>query len=214
LHPFLVSTTLYAVQRMAQLAMLFSLGGIVTYLYGRSLLATEKARAYVVMTASVGVFTLLATLSKENGVLLPMLIGVIEISIFASRGDVLPSLDRRWAVLFLGVPSMFVVGFLGYRFFSVDFLEIHETRDFSLYERLLTQPRVVADYLQHWFLPKLYTTGVFQDHVMKSTGLLAPVSTILGFVFHAAIIVLALVKRRELPLLTLAILFFYANHLL
>ena len=214
LHPFLVSTTLYAVQRMAQLAMLFSIGGIITYLYGRSLLGTNKAKAYLVMTAALGVFTVLATLSKENGILLPMLIGVVEITIFASRGDSQPGLDRRWSAVFLGIPSIFVVGFLGYRFFSVDFLETHGFRDFSLYERLLTQPRVIADYLQNWFLPKLYTTGVFQDHVMKSTGLFAPVSTAVGAVFHIGLIVLAFVKRRQWPLLAFAILFFYANHVL
>ena len=214
LHPFLVSTTLYAVQRMAQLAMLFSIGGMVVYLYGRSLLGTNKTKAYLFMTVSLGVFTVLATLSKENGVLLPILIGVVEITIFASRSDRQPSLDRRWLAVFLGLPSMFIVGFLGYRFFSVDFLETHGFRDFSLYERLLTQPRVVADYLQNWFLPKLYTTGVFQDHVMKSTGLFVPVSTAVGALFHIGLIVLAFVKRRQLPLLAFAILFFYANHLL
>ena len=214
LHPFLVSTTLYVVQRMAQLAMLFSVAGLITYLYGRSLLSTNKTKSYLVMTMSLGIFTLLAMLSKENGVLLPMLIGIVEITIFASRGDSLPRLDRRWSAVFLGIPSIFVVGYLGYHFFSVDFLQTYGFRDFSLYERLLTQPRVVADYLQHWFLPKLYTTGVFQDHMMKSTGLFAPVSTAVGAAFHIGLIVLAFAKRRELPVLAFAILFFYANHLL
>jgi len=214
LHPFLVSTTMYVVQRMTQLAMLFSIGGMITYLYGRSLLGANQTKAYLVMTVSLGVFTVLATFSKENGVLLPTLIGVVEITIFASRGDSQPSLDRRWSAVFLWIPSTFIVGFLGYRFFSVDFLETHGFREFSLYERLLTQPRVVADYLQNWFLPKLYTTGVFQDHVTKSTGLLAPVSTAVGVVFHIGLIVLAFVKRRQLPLLAFAILFFYSSHLL
>ncbi len=36
LHPFLVSTTLYAVQRMAQLSTLFIFAGLLSYLYGRS----------------------------------------------------------------------------------------------------------------------------------------------------------------------------------
>ena len=214
LHPFLVSTTLYAVQRMAQLAMLFSLGGLITYLYGRSLLATDKVRAYLIMTLSLGLFTVLATLSKENGVLLPMLVGVIEITVIASRGGKLPAPDRRWSIVFLAIPSVFVISYLAYRFFTVDFLEIAGARDFSLYERLLTQPRVVADYLQHWFLPKLYTTGVFQDHVIKSTGLLAPISTLLCALLHVLLIVLAFVKRRQLPLFAFAVLFFYANHLL
>ena len=53
LHPFLVSTTLYAVQRMTQLAMLFSIVGMITYLYGRSLLGTNKTKAYLVMTVSL-----------------------------------------------------------------------------------------------------------------------------------------------------------------
>ena len=55
---------------------------------------------------------------------------------------------------------------------------------------------------------------MFQDHVVKSTGLFAPVTTFLGFVFHGAMITLAIARRRQLPLLALAILFFYANHLL
>jgi phage-related holin len=165
LHPFLVSTTLYSVQRMAQLAMLFALAGMASYLYGRSLLVADKTRAYVIMTLSLGTFTVLATLSKENGILLPTLIGAVEISVIASRGDKLPALDRRWVIAFLVLPTTMIVLYLLQSFLRADFLEVAVSRDFSLYERLLTQPRVVADYLQHWFLPKLYTTGVFQDHV-------------------------------------------------
>lgn len=214
LHPFLVSTTLYAVQRMAQLAMLFSVAGIVSYLYSRSLLAVNAKKAHLLMTVSLGLFTILATLCKENGVLLPMLVGVVELTIIASRGADLPVLDRRWAIVFLVLPPVFIVSYLAYGFFSADFLAISQSRDFSLYERVLTQSRVVADYLQHWFLPKLYTTGVFQDHVIKSTGLFTPVTTAVGLLFHAALIVLAFVKRRQLPLVAFGILFFYANHLL
>ena len=214
LHPFLVSTTLYVVQRMAQLSMLFSVTGLIVYLHGRSMLATDRGKGYIIMTLAVGVFTVLATLSKENGILLPLLVGTIEWTLVASQGKALPALDRRWSTVFITLPSLFVVAYLGYRFFSADFLEIMRPREFSLYERLLTQPRIVADYLQNWFLPKLYTTGVFQDHVVKSTGLFAPVSTFAAFVFHAGMIALAIAKRKQLPLVAFSILFFYASHLL
>lgn len=214
LHPFLVSTTLYAVQRMAQLAMFFSLTGLIIYLHGRALLAAKQRKGYIIMTFAVVVLTTLATLSKENGILLPMFILAIEGTLVASRGTDLPTLDRRWSTVFITAPSLFIVTYLCYRFFSSDFLEIARPREFSLYERLLTQPRVVADYLQNWFLPKLYTTGVFQDHVVKSTSLFAPLSTLFGFVFHGALITLAIARRRQLPLFAFAILFFYANHLL
>ncbi len=63
LHPFLVSTTLYAVQRMAQLSTLFVFAGMLAYLKGRVLLAEKPARAYWIMSLSIGCFTLLAMVS-------------------------------------------------------------------------------------------------------------------------------------------------------
>ena len=101
-----------------------------------------------------------------------------------------------------------------YRFLSVDIFAYSRSRDFSPFERVLTQPRVVADYLQHWFLPKLYTTGVFQDHVVKSTGVFSPITTAIGFLFHGGLIAFAFVNRRQLPLMAFGGLFFFVSQLL
>jgi hypothetical protein len=83
-----------------------------------------------------------------------------------------------------------------------------------MYERLLTQSRVLVDYLGHWFLPKLYTAGVFQDHFAKSTGLLSPISTALSMLFHAILISVCVIQRRKWPLFAFGVLFFYGSHLL
>ena len=214
LHPFLVSTTLYIVQRMTQLAMFFTTGGMVTYLYGRSLLEVNRVRAYLAMTAGLGVFTVLGVLCKESAALLPMLVLVLEYTVLASAGNTVARLDRRWMTVFLVLPSAFIILYLAQSFLRADIFEIAPAREFSLYERVLTQPRVVVTYLQHWFIPKLYTTGVFQDHIIKSTGILAPVTTLFAAVFHLGLVVLATMKRRQLPLLAFAILFFYSYHLL
>ena len=214
LHPFLVSTTMYVVQRMTQLAMLFTIAGMVTYLYGRSMVPSNKAKAYTVMTAGLIGFTVLGALCKESGALLPMLVLVLELTILSAAGASAERLDKRWSGLFLVLPSVLVVAYLAQSFLRADIFEIAPAREFSLYERLLTQPRVVATYLQHWFIPKLYTTGVFQDHIVKSTGLLAPVTTLVAALFHLGVVALAVVKRRQLPVLAFAILFFYAYHLL
>ena len=214
LHPFLVSTTLYIVQRMAQLATTFVFVGLIGYVYGRSLVAINALRGYVIMSLSLGIATLLALLSKENGILLPLLAGVLELTIFSSHRAGMQALHRGWVGLFLAAPSLVVVAFLVQNAMASAFFEIVPPRDFSRFERLLTQPRVLLDYLQHWFIPKLYTTGIYQDHFLKSTGLLAPVSTLLATLLNAAAFVLAFVKRREWPLLSLAILFFYGAHLL
>ncbi len=212
LHPFLVSTTLYAVQRMAQLATLFVFAGMIGHIYGRSVLATNPVRAYIVMTCSLGVFTLLATLSKENGALLPLLIAVFEFTIVAGSGA--RALDRRWAALFIYLPSVLLIAFLVRTTLKVDFFAINPPRDFSIYERLLTQPRVLTDYLANWFIPRLYTAGVFQDHFIASRGLLSPATTLLNILIHVGAIAAAVVYRKRLPLVAFAALFFYAGHLL
>lgn len=214
LHPFLVSTTLYVVQRMTQLSTLFVFAGLIGYLHGRSLLLKKTAKAYLMMTLSIVIFGLLAIISKENGILLPVLIGIFELTVLASRRQQYGALDRRWTMVFILAPSVTIVAYLGLSVFSSDFFKIMLPRDFSTYERLLTQPRILFDYLQNWFIPKLYTTGVFQDHYIKSTGIFSPITTAISAIFHIAIITMSVVYRRKWPLIALAILFFYAGHLL
>jgi tetratricopeptide (TPR) repeat protein len=214
LHPFLVSTTLYAVQRMAQLATLFVFAGLNAYLYGRSFLSSRPMKAYLLMSASIGGFTLLAMYSKENGILLPMLVGVIEITILASQRPRLARLNRYWAITFIIIPSAVVALYLFDRVLRDNFFDIVPPRHYSAYEGLLTQSRVLVDYLRHWYLPELYTSGVFQDHFLKSTGVLSPITTLLSIMFHLVVVSVSLLKRREWPLFAFAVLFFYAGHIL
>ncbi|MBT8102163.1 MAG: glycosyltransferase family 39 protein [Gammaproteobacteria bacterium] len=214
LHPFLVSTTLYAVQRMAQLSTLFIFAGLAGFLYGRSLIQANAIKAYLVMSVSIGLGTLLAMLSKENGILLPILVGVIEITVISSQRHRLVALNRYWSFVFIVLPALIIATYLGARVFRSDFFDVVPPRDFSMYERVLTQPRILVDYLRHWFIPELYTTGVFQDHFIKSTGLLSPLTTALSALFHIAAISLAVINRRKWPLLAFAVLFFYASHAL
>lgn len=214
LHPFLVSTTLYVVQRMAQLSTLFIFSGLITYLYGRSLVAANAMKAYVIMSAGVGLFTFLAIISKENGILLPLLVGVVEITIVASKQQRLAALNRYWGILFIVIPSTMIAIYLGKTSIGGGFFEVVPPRDFSTYERLLTEPRVLVDYLKHWFVPEMYTTGVFQDHFIKSTGVFSPITTALSALLHVAVISVSIVNRRKWPLFALAALFFYGSHVL
>lgn len=214
LHPFLVSTTLYVVQRMAQLSTLFVLIGISVYIHGRSRLRASPMKSYLTMSAAVGFGTLLALLSKENGILLPLLVVVLELTIFASQHPRIASNSRIWFIVFAAIPASAIILYLGSQVLRADFFEIVPPRDFSLYERLLTESRVLVDYLQNWFIPKLYTSGVFQDHFLKSTGVLAPATTAIAILFHLFAITLAFVNRRRRPIFALAVLFFYGGHLI
>jgi tetratricopeptide (TPR) repeat protein len=214
LHPFLVSTTLYVVQRMAQMSTLFVFVGIIFYMHGRTLIALKPTKAYITMSVALVSCTFLAMISKENGILLPVLVLVLEGTIYASRKPGEASLDRRWAALFLYAPFVIIIAYLCYRTFSFGLFEIRPLRGISTYERVLTEFRVLIDYLKHWFVPELYTTGVFQDHFASSTNLFSPVTTILSAIFHVALIVVCVIKRHKWPLFAFGILFFYASHLL
>lgn len=207
LHPYMISTTLYVVQRMAQLATLFCLAGIVLYLYGRLQLATQPRRAYILMSLALSMGTLLATFSKENGALLPLLVLVIEFC--------LPKQGKpawQWRALFLWLPSLAIAVLLA-RY--VDFSDNPwPNRNFNQIERLLTEARIVCEYLLHLFVPRIEGNGLYQDGYVISKGLFEPVSTFFAIAFLVALLVAAFVVRKRTPLISLGILFFFAAHLM
>lgn len=207
LHPYMVSTTLYVVQRMAQLATLFCLAGIVLYLYGRLQLAIRPRRAYIVMSLGLGAGTLMAAFSKENGALLPLLVLVIEYC--------LPKEGRpvwQWRALFLWLPSLAIVALLA-RY--IDFSDNPwPNRNFNQIERLLTEARIVCEYLLHLFVPRIEGNGLYQDGYVISKGLFDPASTFFAITFLLAMLAVAFTVRKKAPLISLGILFFFASHLM
>lgn len=207
LHPYMVSTTLYVVQRMAQLATLFSLAGIVLYLHSRLQLGSTPKHAYVGMTLSIGVGTLLATYSKENGALLPLLILIIEFC--------LPKQGKpawQWRALCLWLPSIALAVMLArYINFSDN---PWPNRNFNQIERLLTEARIVSEYLLHLFIPRIEGNGLYQDGYVISKNLFQPFTTALAIGFLALLAAFAFWIRSKAPIITLAILFFLAAHLM
>ena len=213
-HPFLVSTTLYPVQRMAQLAASFVFLGLLVYLQGRARLFANRRSAYLYMSGAIVVCTPLAVLSKENGILLPLLIIVLEATVFSGPQPNTEGPSRAWRALFLWLPSLAVLGFMLKYTAGLNFFEPNPPREFGTYQRLLTESRILFDYLQQWFLPAINTAGVFQDHIAYSRGLFSPVTTVFSLIGHGLLITLCVTQRQRYPLAAFAVLFFYAGHVL
>ena len=218
LHPYLVSTTLYVVQRMTQLSAFFSLGGLALYLHGRSLAyrgTGTELPGLAWSTVGLAGGTLLAALSKENGVLLPVLTLVVE---FAAIRPLWGSPPFRshfpiWSVVALLLPTLLITGYLLARGFDNGLSGTGFGRDFTLGQRLLTQPRILFEYLSNLLVPRPAYPGLFRDDYPVSRSLLDPPSS--GFYLAAlvALVGLALAVRRRAPLVTTATLFFLAGHL-
>jgi len=117
LHPLLVSTTLYVVQRMAMLATTFVL--LALYAYTRGRLALQGGRdgaAKGWLWFGVGVFGLLGVLSKENAALLPLFILVLEKTVL--REWAWPDQcrwARWWRWFFVRLPLVVVALYLAAR---------------------------------------------------------------------------------------------------
>lgn len=219
LHPLLVSTTLYVVQRMAMLATSFVLAGLLSYLRGRTWLwRGHLLRGYAWLSFAVAGFGLLAVLSKENGALLPLLILVIEKTAAPqnSRGSAAqppPPGWRLWCWLFLYLPIGLL---LAYMATGLPALFAGETgiRAFTPGQRLLTEARILVDYLGAWWLPRPYTGGLFNDAIVVSKGLATPATTLSSLLLLTGLLGLAIALRRKAPTVSLAIAFYFTGHLL
>ena len=209
LHPFNVSTTLYVIQRMAQLATLFTVAGSLFYCHGRVLYEQNRKRGIIYMTTGVALFGLLATLSKENGVLLIVYILVIETTVFHNyRKDVL---QKYWFWIFIYSPLAILFLYFAFNGFLVS---SYNYRDFTLFERLLTENRILLDYLHSILVPHLFGNGLINDDIIISKGLFDPITTIFSIAINIALVVAALHFRKRQPVFSLAVLWFYGGHLL
>ncbi len=212
LSPLLVSTTLYVVQRMTQLAALFSFAGMLAYVHGRSWLATRPFAAWSAILSSVVLWLPLAALSKENGLLLPLLLLTIEI--FAFR-FVSPQASRKWLygffLVFLAFPASLAVLKL-----IVDpayFVAGYAGRSFTMTERVLTEFRVLFFYLSNLIVPHGSGMGLFHDDYVASKGLLTPLTTLLSTIGWVLVLVFAVAtRRRTVWPLFFGVIFFLAGH--
>jgi len=218
LHPYLVSTTLYVVQRETILACTFVLAGLLGYVHGRERAAHGHKRGVWLAGISIGACTVLATLSKANGILLPLLALVIESVLLAPAHRMQnPNTARAFARmvrLVLVVPSLLFGAFLAWKTWSGFVDGMPAMRTWTLGQRLLTEPRVLMDYLNWLWLPRAFSPGLFNDTMAVSTGLFSPVSTALCLLAIIALLAGAWRWRRRFPAVSLAILFYFAGHLL
>lgn len=216
-HPLFVSTTLYVVQRQAMLPATFGLLGLIGWLKGREWIAAGMARGYVLTLVSIGLATLAGLGSKANGVLLPLYALIIEWVLLQQRSPLpfpMQSRYRRLVLLVFLLPSIMVALYLlqiGLATFGRDLSPI---RDWTLGQRLLTEPRILFTYLELLWVPRPYTTGLFNDQIEASVSLTQPLSTALSLAGLGLLLTATLLLRKRFSLAATALLFFFGGHIL
>ena len=214
LHPLHVSTVFYTVQRMTMLSSLFCFIGMLCYVKGRRRQLESVAGGRVWIVAAYLICMPLAAFSKENGLLLPVYLALLELFVFRLGGTVA---QRRFNLgmhgLFLLLPFLAGLGFLLLNY--QDFL-IHRYagRDFTLMERLLTESRVLMRYIGQILAPSLHRMGFFHDDIPISQGLFNPVTTAGSVIGVAGMIGTAMACIHRYPLVGFGLAMFLSGHLM
>lgn len=214
LHPLNLTTVLYIVQRMTSLSALFAFVAAGLYCVGRVRLERRKAYGWVAIGLALLVAMPLSVLSKENGILVPVLLCAIEITAFDYRA--LAQRDR----ISLGVIGALLVVVPGCLFVLATVVQdprlfsSYKIRDFDIWERLFTQGRVFWFYIFMAIAPRSSSLGVYHDDMELSTSLFQPLSTLFAWVGIVGLLALAGFCRRRQPAVTFGLLWFFAGHLL
>lgn len=207
LSPLNFNVAVYGVQRMAQLATLFTFAGLALYIAGR---LQDRAGLRVLYIALAGLVCLpLAILSKQNGILLVPLAFLVEVYFLH---PVRPWLTGRQLTL---VAVLGVITAAGLLFYLYPGVLNYQHRDFTLAERLMSEPRALLSYLQHLVAPFGADTGIYTDDFTASTSLLSPASTVFALAAVLAMMVfcVACARGRFRPV-AFGLAFFLVGHAL
>ena len=240
-NPVQVFSVTYIVQRMNSLAALFSLTAVILFLKLRLLYKAEGSSAdnndretedkdrgklkvkSVLYTAAIIISFLLAVASKQNTIILPLLLFIIEIHFFsAGPGTFIKSLfstRKRAAVTFISAVVMITL--FGFIFFAntygspLHFLKnMYKGHSFTLTERLHTQARMLIYYISLIFYPSPSRLTLLVE-VQKSLSLVKPVSTLFSYLTLTALLTAGIFAyKKNLRILSFAVFWFFTAHLI
>lgn len=216
-HPINLTSVLYIVQRMTSLSAFFAILGMLAYLASRNYLIKGKKKTAItglIITLLSGVTSLL---SKENGALLFVYLFLIE---YILLQNYLPQKKDRLIInifftLTLALPAIFIISYslIHPEWFTKSF---GSATSFTLFERVLTELRIVWLYIFWILLPNNQSLGLFHDDIVLSTSLLAPATTLLAGLGHMAFICLLIYLwlKKKVPYFVFGCSLFYASHLM
>jgi len=208
LHPLHVSTTLYTIQRMTQLSTFFSLLTLLAYLHFISTLSkSSRLKDFIFPTLLILIFMILGILSKENAILIfPAILCINWFIQPTSRSQ----LFKLWqySITYIPTAMVLVYFFINHQIFTAGY----EFKQFGMFERILTETRVISDYLLQILVPNVKSMSVFHDDLLVSNSIYNPISTLWSTLF---IILLVITLFTKIPkIYKFSIIWFFIWHLL
>ncbi len=210
-HPINVTAVSYIVQRMTSLSATFVLLSLYCYLKLRERKLLDW-RGYA-LSLSILFFWLLGLLSKESAISLSIYIFSIEWCVYGFKTDS-EGEKKHLRILWSLLAAPWVCAFI-YVLHEPSFvLNGYVNRDYTIVERVLTEFRIVIDYLRLIIIPDIRHLGLYHDDIIYSKSLIEPISTLLSLLMIISLLVLAIRVRKKSPLFCLGVFWFFGGHVL
>ena len=205
-HPIQTQSVTYIVQRMNSMAVMFYLLSLFLYINGR--LSRTRWKRWGLLC---GCFTswIMALGSKEIAGTLPLIIFLYEW--YFIQDLQIEWIRRNIKYFFLLFFILVLVGFiyLGQSPFD-KILSTYENRDFTMFERVLTQFRVVVFYISLLFCPHPSRLNLLH-HITASHSLFVPLTTLFSLLIIAGLTGLAIFHYKKQRIISFCILWFFIN---
>ncbi|RJP42089.1 MAG: hypothetical protein C4548_08415 [Desulfobacteraceae bacterium] len=212
-NPIQTQAVTYIVQRMAIMAAFFYFLGMYAYVKARLSRPLIRRASF----AGLCLFCYLGGIgSKENAILLPVSLGLVEwiffhkarLGIFTQPKTLITLLG----VFFVSLVTVFLTFYFSNGRVFDFFLNGYDVRSFTMLERALTQPRIILEYLSLIFLPLPDRLSIVHD-VTLSSSLVYPWTTLPSIILVFGAITGAVFYARRYPYLCFAVLFYFLNHM-
>lgn len=198
LNPVQTQAVTYLVQRMTSLATFFYLAGLLLFCrFRQGGISGRWALALITACFALGMA------SKEMVATLPLALVLFDFCFFHRR------LSRKtWLIISAAAIGFVLLGlaYLGGR--MPDFLATYPNRNFSPWQRLMTEWRMLWHYLAVFAWPHPSQLQLTYDPVI-SHGLLTPWTTLAGLLAIPAALAGAWILRHRYPLAAAAICFYF-----
>jgi len=214
-HPIQTQAVTYIVQRANVLSGLFCFAALYLFVVIRSTSAGRGLRA--LQWTGLLLAGLLALGSKETAAILPIIILLYELFFFVEFDfGTLRGTPARLVGLLVSssliVLAPILILYADYRRFGVWLFErmgaIYQVRGFTMWERVLTEFRVLVNYITLLVLPLPGRLNLEHD-VAVSRGLFSPFTTLLSLLVLLGLVALGFYLARRRPLISFFIFWFF-----
>ena len=205
-HPLQTNGVTYIVQRMTSMAALFYIWSLLCYALAR--ISGSFVKRTILFASSIFAWVM-ALLSKENSGMLPFMIIGYEFFFLQKVNHE----GRKKILMFSGFVFLVFAAISFLYLGSNPFAKIlagYNLREFNLYQRLLTETRIIFHYLSLLFLPLPSRLSITHNYPI-STGFLAPPSTMVAFWGLLLLTFLSFYLFKRDRLISFAIFWFLGN---